>query len=124
MTSKQATYAANSALSVRVAEEVRPSAADTSVRSLPVPAYALRCRRRRRRMDAEAALGGVMSRRMRLVATVAVLGLLALVMPASASAVGSGTWTKITKPGSNQIFHYTLGGANQLTVAGQTSPDV
>src|SRR4051812_23027712 len=60
----------------------------------------------------------------RFVGMFAAVGLLALVMPVAASAVGPGTWTKITTPSHNVTFHYKLAGPNQLTVSGQTSPDV
>src|SRR4051794_24687468 len=66
-----------------------------------------------------------MSRRtVRVVAIVAVLAILSLGIAMAASAVGPGTWTKITTPSTNVIYPYEAGGPNNFTVAGHTSPDV
>ena len=61
----------------------------------------------------------------RMVSIVAVLALMGLALAVAASAAtGPGTWTKITTPSNNVIYKVVTGAANNLTVSGQTSPDV
>jgi hypothetical protein len=63
---------------------------------------------------------------LRAFAIVTVLAPLWLAAAGPASAVGPGTFTKVTTPSGNLIYHFNgnLGATNNLIVSGQTSTDV
>jgi hypothetical protein len=67
-----------------------------------------------------------MARYLTRFAAVVALGSTALVAPAltSASALGLGTFTKVTSPAHTLTYHDAIGGTNHLNVSGRTSLDV